>query len=58
LKKINLEGLPKRPKGTTRIAAQISFASDSEASAEFRDIGFGEIEPASGYEETFVTTIY
>jgi hypothetical protein len=57
LKSVSLDGLPNRPKGTTRLRAEIAFASDTEATAKFNDAGFGEIEPAIDYEEVFSASL-
>jgi len=44
-------GLPKRPKGTTKLQIQLKFLSDQEAIATVRDYGFGELFPRTDFEQ-------
>jgi len=46
----SLQGLPDRPKGTTRLKVQLKFESDSEAVARVVDYGFGELFPRVEFE--------
>jgi len=48
---IRLRGLPKRPKGTTKLQVQLKFLSDIEAVATVRDYGFGELFPRTDFEQ-------
>lgn len=48
---ISLDGLPERPKGTTRLGLTMEFLSFGEISATVTDHGFGELFPKSGYEK-------
>ncbi|MBR2765816.1 MAG: hypothetical protein IKE03_07540 [Blautia sp.] len=43
-----LEGLPSRPPRTTRLQVQMHFTSRELCHVEVRDLGFGEMFPASG----------
>jgi len=43
-----LEGFPKRPDRTTRVAVDLSFRSAERAEVTITDLGFGELFPASG----------
>ena len=43
-----LTGLPKRPKGTTRLQISVAFSSINKAIITIQDIGFGELFPSSG----------
>ncbi len=44
---IHLEGLPKRPKKTTRLALKLEFSDADHARITIRDLGFGELFPQS-----------
>jgi len=50
LANVRLNGLPLRPKGTTRLEVGLSFLSNTEFSLKIRDRGFGEMFPKSEYE--------
>ena len=43
-----LDGLEKRPKGTTRLKLAISMGAVDEVNIKVTDLGFGEIFPATG----------
>jgi molecular chaperone DnaK (HSP70) len=47
-----LDNLPPRPKGATRLSAQVSFSSNTDLQAKFTDLGFGEMFPGVEYERT------
>ncbi len=47
---VSIDGLPHRPKGTTRLSFSFQFLSNNEIEVNITDIGFGEMFPASGYE--------
>jgi len=49
----NLTGLPKRPKGTTRLIFDIDFASNTRLTLKITDAGFGELFPKSSYKQEF-----
>jgi molecular chaperone DnaK (HSP70) len=53
LEELTLNGLPKRPKGTTRLSVGLEFSSNTDATVTVRDLGFGEMFPAAGYAEAF-----
>ena len=44
-----LQGLPERPKGTTRLSVHLKFLSDREAYCLVSDCGFGELFPKTNY---------
>ena len=46
-----LSGLPERPKGTTKLSVHLKFLSDSEATAQVSDCGFGEMFPKTEYKQ-------
>ncbi|MCR5249427.1 MAG: hypothetical protein K6E50_02340 [Lachnospiraceae bacterium] len=50
-----LQGIPKRKRRAVRVHLRISMQSESKASVEVTDLGFGEFYPASGlqWESTF-----
>jgi len=50
LANVRLNGLPLRPKGTTRLEVGLSFASNTEFIMKVRDRGFGEMFPKTEYE--------
>ena len=45
--KVPLTGFPKRPDRTTRIRVTIGFLSRAKMVAVIRDLGFGELFPAT-----------
>lgn len=45
--KIPLEGFPKRPERTTRIQLSLGFSDEKTMVAVIRDLGFGELFPAT-----------
>ena len=49
-----LDGLEKRPKGTTRLRLSLTMASVNEVDIKVQDLGFGELFPSSGkvWEQT------
>ncbi len=49
-----LDGLEKRPKGTTRLKLSLSMSSVDEVDIKVTDMGFGELFPATGktWEQT------
>ena len=47
-KKIELEGLPERPPGTTRLKIHVEMESVNQVTATIEDMGFGEFFPSSG----------
>jgi hypothetical protein len=47
-KRITLEGLPERPRNTTRLRLHIEMTAVNQVSATIEDLGFGEIFPSSG----------
>ncbi|MDR2904312.1 MAG: DUF5716 family protein, partial [Clostridiales bacterium] len=51
IKKIALEGLPKRPAGATRMLVSLVFQSGDSVCAKIKDMGFGELFPAENYEK-------
>lgn len=48
--RIKLEGLPKRPKGVTRLQISAKFESNKELILSIEDMGFGELFPKAEYE--------
>jgi len=50
---VALPGLPKRPKGTTRLGIGLDFSSNAEATLTVRDVGFGELFPPFDFYEEF-----
>ncbi|MCL2854809.1 MAG: DUF5716 family protein [Defluviitaleaceae bacterium] len=48
-----LKGLPKRPAGTTRIALDLEAKTAETFAVRVKDLGFGEIFPATGYVENY-----
>jgi len=46
-----LTGLPKRPKGTTRLEFGLDFKSNTRMILKVSDIGFGELFPKTGYKQ-------
>jgi hypothetical protein len=50
----SLDGLPKRPKGATRLSVKLKFYSNEEFTVTIRDQGFGELFPRQeGFEKSF-----
>ena len=51
---MDLPGLPKRPRGTTRLSLHMAYTSPEECQVVVKDMGFGEMFPSSGktWEET------
>lgn len=51
-----LTGLPKRPKGTSRLLLEVQFSSPARCEVKVTDLGFGEMYPSSDlyWRETFV----
>lgn len=49
-----LKGLPKRPAGTTRIALDLEAKAGYSFAVRLKDLGFGEIFPATGYIENYL----
>ena len=49
-----LDGLDKRPVGTTRLKISVSMSSVNEVDVKVQDMGFGELFPSSGkvWEQT------
>ena len=47
---IVLDNVPKRPKGTTRLEIEVNFTSNAGGVIKVRDIGFGDLFPATGME--------
>ncbi|MCL2373501.1 MAG: DUF5716 family protein [Defluviitaleaceae bacterium] len=48
---VKIDGLPKRPKGATRLEIGVSFLSNKEFNLNVKDIGFGELFPRVDYEQ-------
>ena len=46
-----LTGLPKRPKGTTRLMFGIDFKSNTRMTLKVSDLGFGDMFPKTGYQQ-------
>ena len=53
LHKISLNGLPVRPKGVTRLLAELSFASHTDMTLSISDKGFGDLFPKTDYQRLF-----
>jgi hypothetical protein len=53
LKKFLLTHLPSRPKGTTRLAVNSEFTSNTDLTVGFVDQGFGELFPKIDYTRKF-----
>ena len=43
-----LDGLEKRPRGTTRLRLSVTMGSVNEVEVKVQDMGFGEIFPSTG----------
>jgi len=54
---IPLDGLPSRPKGTTRVSMKLAFSSESELTATVADFGFGELFPKADCVKTYNVNI-
>lgn len=54
-RKLSLEGLPQRPKRTTRLNIRIEMTAVDKAAVTIEDLGFGEFFPSSGkaWTQTF-----
>ncbi|MCL2363615.1 MAG: DUF5716 family protein [Defluviitaleaceae bacterium] len=50
---VELPGLPKRPKGTTRLGIGLDFTSNAEAIMTVRDVGFGELFQSCDFCEEY-----
>ena len=50
---IEIEGLPKRPKGATRIGFNLAFHEYNRCTATVKDFGFGDLFAPSDYEKKF-----
>ena len=53
----DIKGLPKRPPKTTRIRIEVSFTSQTEGVILLKDMGFGEMFPATGKIIVFPFTL-
>ena len=51
---ILLDGLEKRPRGTTRLRLSMAMSAVNEVEIRVQDMGFGELFPATGkvWEQT------
>lgn len=56
-RKITLEGLPSRPRNTTRLKIHIEMTAVNQVTATIEDMGFGEIFPSSGKGWTQTITV-
>lgn len=56
-KRITLEGLPERPRNTTRLKFHIEMTAVNQVTATIEDMGFGEIFPSSGKGWTQTITV-
>lgn len=45
---VHLQGLPERPRGTTRLNVHIEMTAVNQAAVTIEDLGFGELVPSSG----------
>lgn len=54
---IELNGLPKRPKGATRLSISINFLNRNELCCSVSDFGFGEIFPKYNYNSEKIIAI-
>ena len=45
---IRLEGLPERPKNTSRLKIHVEMSACDQVTVTVEDMGFGEIFPSSG----------
>jgi hypothetical protein len=51
---LSLEGLPKRPRGATKMHVSLDFQSGDSVRARIKDLGFGELFPAGEFEKEFL----
>lgn len=56
-KRILLDGLPKRPRGTSRLHIHVELSSVNTLIVEIEDLGFGELIKSSGRAWTHTLTI-
>lgn len=56
-KRLTLEGLPERPRNTTRLKFHIEMTAVDQIMATIEDMGFGEIYPSSGKGWTKTITV-
>lgn len=56
-KRITLEGLPERPRNTTRLKFHIEMTAVDQVMVTIEDMGFGEIFPSSGKGWTQTITV-
>ncbi|MCL2527847.1 MAG: DUF5716 family protein [Defluviitaleaceae bacterium] len=49
-----ITGLPKRPKGTTRLEFGVKFKSDTRMTIRITDMGFGEMFPKTSFQRELV----
>lgn len=47
---MTLEGIPERPKRTTRLRIAMEMTSENQVNIRVKDMGFGELFPSSGGE--------
>jgi len=52
LESVSLDGLPARPKGTSKLSVGLKFDGDRSALATIKDEGFGDIYPKTGFVKT------
>lgn len=45
---VHLQGIPERPRGTTRLNVHIEMTAINQAAVTIEDLGFGELFPSSG----------
>jgi molecular chaperone DnaK (HSP70) len=57
LSRFPLEGLPERPKGTTKLQVQLRFNSNTELTVDVKDQGFGELFPRADFERCFAVSL-
>jgi len=55
ISQVKVEGLPKRPKGVTRLEIGVEFRSNTEMCLNVRDVGFGELFPSTTPIQTQVS---
>ncbi len=53
LQAVTLEGLPKRPRGATKIKLSLAFAGHDQLAVTVSDYGFGALFPKTDYTQTF-----
>jgi len=54
---INLQGLPLRPKGVTRLKIKPDFKTNKEMTITVTDKGFGELFPKSDFKQEFLVNL-